>query len=140
MKVTFPITEREYLRFADRIKEHQANGPGSGRAGAPAHPRRRQPYPHPGRFYVANRQVDRQTGTILMQALFPNPDGILRPGLYAKVRAPTETVRGALLVPAARACRRPRARTRSRSSDADDKVAFRTVKPGEQVDGLWVVD
>ena len=34
IKVTFPISEREYLRFADRIKEHQANGPGSGRAGA----------------------------------------------------------------------------------------------------------
>ena len=28
-----------------------------------------------------------ETGTILVQALFPNPDGILRPGLYAKVRA-----------------------------------------------------
>src|SRR5207245_10783610 len=56
-------------------------------------------YPHPGRFYVANRQVDQQTGTILVQALFPNPDTVLRPGLYAKVRAPTETRRGAVVIP-----------------------------------------
>ena len=34
MKVTFPITEREYLRFADRIKEHQEKGRARGRAGA----------------------------------------------------------------------------------------------------------
>ena len=47
-----------------------------------------------------------------MQALFPNPDGILRPGLYAKVRAPTETVRGALLVPQ-RAVQETQGRTRS---------------------------
>ena len=42
MKVTFPITEREYLRFADQIKEHQEKGRGTGRAGPPAHPGRRQ--------------------------------------------------------------------------------------------------
>ena len=42
MKVTFPITERQYLRFADQIKEHQAKGRARGRTGASAHPRRRQ--------------------------------------------------------------------------------------------------
>ena len=46
-----------------------------------------------------NRQVDIQTGTIKLQGLFPNPDNILRPGLYAKVRAATDIRHNALLVP-----------------------------------------
>ncbi len=96
-------------------------------------------YPHPGRFYVANREVDRQTGTILVQALFPNPDGILRPGLYAKVRAATETVRGALLVPE-RAVQEIQGTYQVAVVGSDDKVALRTVKMGQQLDGLWVVE
>ena len=58
IKVTFPISEREYLRFADRIQEHQRERARRGRAGDRDDARRRQPYPHPGRFHVVNRQVD----------------------------------------------------------------------------------
>lgn len=139
MKVTFPITERQYLRFADQIKEHQAKGR------APDEPELQliladgSTYPRPGRLYVTDRQVDQQTGTILVQALFPNPDAILRPGLYAKVRAPTETVRGALLVPA-QAVQETQGAYQVAVVGPDDKVALRTVKAGEQVDGLWVIN
>jgi membrane fusion protein (multidrug efflux system) len=89
-------------------------------------------------LYVADRQVDQQAGTILVQALFPNPDAILRPGLYAKVRAPAETVRGALLVPA-QAVQETQGAYQVAVVGPDDKVALRTVKAGEQVDGLWVI-
>jgi membrane fusion protein (multidrug efflux system) len=138
MKVTFPITERQYLRFADRIKAHQEKGR------SPDEPEFQlvladgSTYPRPGRLYVADRQVDPQTGTILVQALFPNPDGILRPGLYAKVRAPTDTLRGALLVPA-EAVQETQGTYRVAIVGSDDTVALRTVKAGEQVDGLWVI-
>ena len=138
MKVTFPITERQYLHFADQIKEHQEKGR------APDEPELRliladgSTYPRPGRLYVTNRQVDQQTGTILVEALFPNPDAILRPGLYAKVRAPAETVRGALLVPE-QAVQEIQGAYQVAVVGPDDKVALRTVKAGEQVDGLWVI-
>jgi len=138
MKVTFPITERQYLHFADQIKEHQEKGR------APDEPELRliladgSTYPRPGRLYVTNRQVDQQTGTILVEALFPNPDAILRPGLYAKVRAPAETVRGALLVPA-QAVQEIQGAYQVAVVGPDDKVALRTVKAGEQLDGLWVI-
>jgi RND family efflux transporter MFP subunit len=138
MKVTFPITERQYLRFADRIREHQegrtqddlvlrlilADG---------------KTYPLPGHISVVNRQVEQQTGTIQVQALFPNPGAVLRPGLYAKVRAPTETVRGAVVIPQ-RAVQETQGVYQVAVVGADDRVAFRTVKAGEQVDGLWVID
>jgi membrane fusion protein (multidrug efflux system) len=139
IKVTFPITEREYLRFADFIKEHQEPGSAPGGPQLALILANGSTYPRPGRFYAADRQIDRQTGTILVQALFPNPDAILRPGLYAKVRAPTETVRGALLVPQ-RAVIETQGVYQVAVVGSDDKVALRTVKPGRQVEGLWIID
>lgn len=139
MKVTFPITEREYLRYADYIKDRQEKG------SAPDEPdlelvlANGSTYPRRGRFYVANRQIDPQTGTILVQALFPNPDGILRPGLYAKVRSSVQTARGALLVPQ-RAVQEIQGVAQVAVVGADGKVALRTVTLGEQVDDLWIVE
>jgi membrane fusion protein (multidrug efflux system) len=43
-------------------------------------------FAHRGVVVAANRQVDAATGSIQLQALFPNPDGLLRPGQYARVR------------------------------------------------------
>lgn len=139
MKVTVPITEREYLRYAGRIKEHQEKG------SAPDEPELQlilvdgSTHPHPGRFHVADREIDRRTGTVLAQTLFPNPDGILRPGLYAKVRGPVQTARGALLVPE-RAVQETQGVSQVAVVGSDHKVTLRTVKVGEQVDGLWIID
>jgi membrane fusion protein (multidrug efflux system) len=139
MKVTFPITEREYLRFADKIREHQAKGKADDEPDLQLILADGSAYPRRGRFHVANREIDRETGTILVQALFPNPDGMLRPGLYAKVRAATETVRGALLVPE-RAVQEIQGTYQVAVVGSDDKVTLRTVKVGHQLDGLWLVD
>lgn len=139
MKVTFPITEREYLRFADKIKEIQEKGHASDAPTLQLILADNSTYPLPGRFYVANRQVEQQTGTIQVQALFPNPDAILRPGLYAKVRAPTVMRRGALLVPQ-RAVQETQGIYQVAVLEADDKIAFRTVKVGEQVESFWIIN
>jgi len=139
MKVTFPITEREYLRFADKIKEHQEKGRAADEPDLRLILANGTTYPVPGHFYVADRQVDQQMGTILVQALFPNPEGLLRPGLYAKVRAATETVRGALVVPA-RAVQETQGMYQVAVVGSDEKVALRTVKVGPQVDGVWLVE
>lgn len=53
---------------------------------------------HLGSFNFIDRGVDRNTGTILIQTLFPNPELIIRPGQYAKVRIPI-THEQAILVP-----------------------------------------
>ena len=124
-----PITEREYLRYSERIKEHQEKG------GAADEPELQlilvdgSTYPHPGRFYVADRQIDRGTGTVLVQTLFPNPDGKLRPGLYAKVRGPVQTARGALLIPE-RAVQETQGVSQVAVVGSDNKITLRTVKAG----------
>jgi len=56
-------------------------------------------YPYKGRFYYVNRQVQTSTGAIQAYALFPNPDRLLRPGQYTKVRAVTRQIDNAVLVP-----------------------------------------
>jgi membrane fusion protein (multidrug efflux system) len=139
IKVTFPISEREYLRFADRIQRHQQNARDSTEPDVEMILADGKPYSHSGRFHVANREVEVETGTIRIQALFPNPDGILRPGLYAKIRAATVVKHGALVVPQ-RALVETQGHYQAAVVGEGDKVAFRTVKPGEQVDNAWIVD
>jgi len=59
------------------------------------------PYPHPGTFRAVNNAVNPQSATILAQALFPNPEGLLRPGMYARVRVKIEDRANTVLVPQA---------------------------------------
>jgi membrane fusion protein (multidrug efflux system) len=56
-------------------------------------------YPHPGTFRTVNNAVNSQSGTILVQALFPNPERLLRPGMYAQVRLKTQDRPNTVLVP-----------------------------------------
>lgn len=56
-------------------------------------------YPIKGSYFAIDRAVDTNTGTLSVVAEFPNPQGLLRPGQYARVRAVVGTEKGALLVP-----------------------------------------
>ncbi len=56
-------------------------------------------YDHNGIIDFVDRNINEQTGSILVQASFPNPDGLLRPGLYSKVKVQTDLKKGAIVVP-----------------------------------------
>lgn len=56
-------------------------------------------HPHLGQVDFINREVDSETGAILVQATFPNPTLILRPGQFARVKIMMKQDKGALLVP-----------------------------------------
>lgn len=56
-------------------------------------------FPYKGKVKFINREVDAVTGTLLIQSIFPNPDRIVRPGQFARVRAEVNTIADALLVP-----------------------------------------
>jgi RND family efflux transporter MFP subunit len=96
-------------------------------------------YPQKGKILLADRQVDPNTGTIRIVAAFPNPGNILRPGQYGRVRVETRMKKGALLLPQS-------AVAQSQGSyqvvvvGSDHKVSIRTVKPGETVGTMWVID
>ncbi len=137
IKVFIPLSEQEYMRF---IREAEAKGnsesKGSNLELILADGR---VFPHKGKLYFADRQVDERTGTIKVATLFPNPGNLLRPGQFAKVKALIETQMGALLVPQ-RAVTELQGRYQVAVVGSDNKVDLRWVKVGERAGSLWVID
>lgn len=95
-------------------------------------------YPHEGKFYFADRQVNESTGAIRIAGLFPNPGNILRPGGYARVRAVIRTQSDALLVPQ-RAVTELQGGYQVAVVGGDNKVSIRTVTVGDRVGSDWIV-
>lgn len=56
-------------------------------------------YAHPGKLEFTDVTVDTGTGAVTVRALFPNPDGVLLPGIYVRAHLSTGTANQALLVP-----------------------------------------
>jgi membrane fusion protein (multidrug efflux system) len=138
IKVSFPLSEKLYLQFAGQL-----NADGNSKAKSPPPPielvlENGSVYSYPGRFFAVNRQVDVQTGTIMMQASFPNPENILRPGMYAKVRAKTDVQHNALVVPQT-AVSSIQGQYEVAVVGADDKVTLRQVTPGIKTGSSWVI-
>ena len=96
-------------------------------------------FPQKGKILLADRQVDPSTGTIRIVAAFPNPGNILRPGQYGRVHVETNMKRGALLIPQS-AVAQSQGSYQAAVVGSDHKVSMRTVKPGETVGTMWVID
>lgn len=138
IKVQFPISEQEYLHFAERINEEAATArPDPDAPSLEMVLANGQVFPHEGRFYAVNRQVDASTGTLLVQAVFPNPGNILRPGGYAKVRAATRVIESALVVPQ-RAVLDLQGTYQIYVVDSD-KASVRDVTVGPRTGSDWVI-
>jgi membrane fusion protein (multidrug efflux system) len=140
IKVYFAISEQEYLALSEKARE--------GGAADLLHSASRVPieltlsngavYPSKGRIVFVDREVNSSTGTIRVAAAFPNPQSLLRPGQYGKVRAQTSLERDALLVP-------QRAVTELQGSyqvaviNADNKVHIQPVEVGPQIGTNWLI-
>src|SRR6266702_1188251 len=96
-------------------------------------------YSQKGKILWADRQVDPNTGTIRIVAAFPNPGNILRPGQYGRVRVQTSMKRDALLIPQS-AVGQSQGSYQVAVVGNDRKVNMRTVRPGETVGTMWVID
>lgn len=95
-------------------------------------------YAKAGRLLFSDLSVDPSTGQITLRAVVPNPDGVLLPGLYVRVRLEQSKASNAVLLP-------QQAVTRSSQGDsvmvvaADGKVAPRVVKVDSLQGNQWVV-
>lgn len=137
IKVYIPISEQEYMHFTRTSEaKGKANGDGPSLELILADGR---VFPHKGKVFFADRQVDERTGTIKVATLFPNPGNLLRPGQFAKIKALIETQQGALLVPQ-RAVTELQGRYQVAVVGPDNKVDLRWVKVGERAGSLWVID
>ena len=96
-------------------------------------------YPHKGRLFLEDRQVDIGTGAMRMAALFPNPGNFLRPGQYARVRSVVSTQKAATLVPE-RAVGELQGGYQVAVVNRDNTVSIRNVRVGPRIGGLWVIE
>ena len=135
--VEFSVAEADYLRLSSKVR---VDAEGKGRD-----TERRldlfladdTQFPHKGRFVFVGRAFDAKTGTINIQAEFPNPTRVLRPGQFARVRGVVDQRPEAVLVP-------QRAVQEQQGAKivlvvAEDKVVFRPVILDERVGDAYIV-
>lgn len=101
VRVQFFLTETQYLFLAREIRSRQEieNRPAEYKVEITLILSDGSIHPHSGKVDFINREVDAETGAILVQATFPNPELILRPGQFARVKIMMKQENGALLVP-----------------------------------------
>ncbi len=95
-------------------------------------------YEQRGTIYFADREVNPATGAIRIAGIFPNPNNLLRPGGYGRVRASVNTRNGALLVPQ-RAVIELQGSQQVAVVGSDNKVNIRPVTAGERIGDQWIV-
>jgi membrane fusion protein (multidrug efflux system) len=95
-------------------------------------------YPHKGKFYALDRNLDLKTGSIRYEVTFPNPGNNLRPGQFGKVRFVADTKKNALIVPQ-EAVSELQGNYQVVVVDQDNKAHIRPVKMGERIGAMWEV-
>lgn len=135
IKCYVAVSEQEYLKAAERRSKHAILGKipleliladGS-------------TYPKKGEFAFADRQVDVRTGTIRVAMIFPNPQNILRPGQFSRLRAELGINKGALVIPQ-RAVTDIQGKYLVAVISHENKVAIRPVKIGPTFGQLRVIE
>jgi membrane fusion protein, multidrug efflux system len=95
-------------------------------------------YPKKGKFYYVNRQIQTSTGAITAYALFPNPDRVLRPGQYVKVRGITQHINNAVLIPQ-RCVTQLQGINQVMVVKPDNTVEVRNVMTGDLAGSNWII-
>jgi len=136
--VRFSIAERDYLALVRRRQAGEA-GPAAEEDAFELILADGSLYPHRGRMAFADRLVDPTTGTLLIDVAFPNPDRIIRPGQYGRVRIAIDTKRNAILVPQ-KSVQELQATYSVAVVKSDNTVEMRQVTTGPRVGNLWVIE
>jgi len=96
-------------------------------------------YPHPGRLQFAEATVDSDTGSVTMRAVFPNPDGMLMPGMFVRARLETGVAQNALLVPQQAVTRNARGEATALVVDDEGTVRQRVLETAQAIGSNWFV-
>lgn len=135
IKVEFPISEQQYMRFRRAQLEDKKEGEGVAQlilADGTVYGER-------GSFYAMGREINAATGTIQVEATFPNPQRLLRPGQYGVVRAQIDLLVDATTIPQ-RAIQDVQGVQQVAIVGADDVIEIRNVTTGPTHGTRWVID
>jgi membrane fusion protein (multidrug efflux system) len=136
IKVYFQVSEQSYLTFWRRLV-----GSGNADENLPLQLifADGSVYPEQGNFSFADRQVNPNTGTLQIVGLFSNANYMLRPGQYGRVRAQTQTITNALLVPQ-RAVAELQGTYQVTVVGETNTVHLQSVTVGEQIGPDWIIE
>ena len=96
-------------------------------------------YAQSGTLDFADRALNPATGTLTLRAVFPNPDGLLRPGMNTRVRIVYEVAQNALLIPQ-KAVTELLGKQFASVVVAGDKVEQRPIRTGARIGEQWLVE
>lgn len=96
-------------------------------------------YPHPGRLQFSEVIVDQGTGSVTLRAIFPNPDGMLMPGMFVRARVEEGVTDRALLVPQQAVARTPRGEASAYVVNAEGVVEPRILRTDRAIGTNWLV-
>jgi membrane fusion protein (multidrug efflux system) len=136
IKVYFQVSEQSYVAFWRRLV-----GPGNADEHFPLQLifSDGSVYPVTGNFFFADRQVNPNTGTLQIVGLFSNANYLLRPGQYGRVRAQTQIMTNALLVPQ-RAVTELQDTYQIAIVGETNTVHLQSVTVGEQIGSDWIIE
>ena len=141
IRVRFSINEREYLRFrrefGDKLRGAETDTPRAN--GLQLILSDGSIHEHRGHIVSFDAAIDATTGTLTLEADFPNPERIVLPGQFARVRGVLEQRMGALAVPQ-RAVMETQGIFQLAVVGDDGTVDLRQVQMGPRVDDQWIVE
>lgn len=141
IRVRFSINEREYLRFrrdfGDKLRGAETDTPRAN--GLQLILSDGSIHEHRGHIVSFDAAIDATTGTLTLEADFPNPERIVLPGQFARVRGVLEQRTGALAVPQ-RAVMETQGIFQLAVVGDDGTVDLRQVQMGPRVDDQWIVE
>jgi membrane fusion protein (multidrug efflux system) len=137
--VEFFITETQYLKVARRfISQTGPTDQNAGEANLELILADGSLYDHKGKPKFIDRDMDPTTGAMLVQASFPNPQELLRPGQFAKVKALVTIVKDGILIPQ-RCVVELQGQYSIYVVGDGDKVQTREVKVGPKIKQFWLI-
>lgn len=96
-------------------------------------------YPHPGKLQFLGSAVSQSTGMVSLRAVFPNPNGILMPGMYVRALIEEGFVERRFLVPQRAVSRNPRGQAVARFVTDETKIEERVLTIDRSVGNSWLV-
>ena len=136
--VSFFITETQYLAIARSLAEALSKEHDKLEADFELILIDGSVFEHKGRPDFVDREVDSATGAILVQASFPNPEQILRPGQFAKVRIKARVAKDAILIPQ-RCVMEIQGLHNVFVVNAENTIETRDIKVGPKVGSFWLI-
>ena len=136
--VQFAVSEQEYLRLARGAQAASANGDAQPNFKVSLMLADGANYPYPGELAEYDRTLGNETGTLTIRTIFRNPDGLLVPGMYARVEIDGLRIPGAILVPE-RALQQMLGETLVIVAQPDNVSAVKKITLGEKIGSYYIV-